>query len=440
MSEAENELWRLGVPAKTRHNEVAPAQFELAPIFEDLNLAVDHNMLTMEILRQTADRHGLVCLLHEKPFAGVNGSGKHTNWALSYGGRNLLDPGDDPRQNAIFLTVLAGVIKAVDSYSDLLRMTVAGAGNDHRLGANEAPPAIISIYLGRELTGILEQLGQGQDFSPVGGDSFSQVGVDLLPPLPKDSTDRNRTSPFAFTGQKFEFRAPGSSQSCAGPMTVLNTIVAEAFNELADKLENLDDFNAGLEKVLAETVQAHRRIIFNGDGYSDEWRQEALARGLNDAPDTMSALAALKEEKNLALLEKYGVYSRRELESRYEIFMEEYHRRVRIEGELSLEMARTMIKPAAVEYYALLAETRRAAGQGGVAAGLEALGHDLDDLGNLLDELDHGCRNLTEALPGLHEGIIEASAGLRAVVDRLEGLIPDQSWPLPKYREMLFIY
>ena len=281
MNDVEVELWKLGIPAKTRHNEVAPAQFELAPIFEEVNLACDHNMQIMEVLRQVADRHGLVCLLHEKPFAGVNGSGKHNNWSITYGHGNLLNPGKDPHQNAVFLTTLCAVIYAVDTHADLLRMTVAGAGNDHRLGANEAPPAIVSMYLGDQLMDVIEQLEQGVPKSSKQAGAM-RIGADMLPPLPRDATDRNRTSTFAFTGNKFEFRAPGSSQSCSEPNVVLNTIVAEAFDMIAEQLEKLDEknFHAGLQKILQKIVKEHKKVVFNGNGYTDEWIAEAERRGL----------------------------------------------------------------------------------------------------------------------------------------------------------------
>ena len=319
MTEVEQELWKLGIPAKTRHNEVAPAQFELAPVFEDVNLACDHNMLVMEILRQTAERHGLVCLLHEKPFAGVNGSGKHNNWSISYGGRNLLNPGNDPHQNAIFLTVLCAVIEAVDRHGDLLRAAVSGAGNDHRLGANEAPPAVISMYLGDQLSDVIDQLEKGAPRSSRHANTM-KIGVDTLPTLPRDATDRNRTSPFAFTGNKFEFRAPGSSQSCSGANLTLNVIVAEAFDRMADVLEKFgkENFNAALQKHLQSLVKAHKRIIFNGDGYTDEWLKEAAARGLPNARTTMESLRSLNDPANRALFEKYQVFSTRETESRFE--------------------------------------------------------------------------------------------------------------------------
>ncbi|WP_368506839.1 glutamine synthetase III [Victivallis sp. Marseille-Q1083] len=441
MSEVEVELWKLGIPAKTRHNEVAPAQFELAPMFEDVNLAVDHNMLVMEVLRQVADRHGLVCLLHEKPFAGINGSGKHNNWSLSYGRINLLNPGSDPHQNAIFLTVLCGIIKAVDEHSDLLRAAVTGAGNDHRLGANEAPPAIISMYLGDQLNDVIEQLEKGAATS-CRHPSAMRIGVDTLPSLPRDATDRNRTSPFAFTGNKFEFRAPGSSQCCAGAMMTLNTIVADAFDALAEQLEKLpaENFNVELQKVLSRVIREHKRIIFNGDNYTAEWREEAARRGLPNAPDTMAALKALTDEKNMAMFNQYGVFTRKELESRYEVFLEEYHRRIRIEGEIALEIARSMIMPAAVGDLEKNMKTFQAASAAGIPFGTAALKSNIEALGRGVDELSEQCEALATALKGCHEEILAAMSNLRQTVDALEKVVADEVWPLPKYREMLFVY
>ncbi len=441
MNEVEKELWKLGIPAKTRHNEVAPAQFELAPMFEELNLAVDHNMLVMEVLRQVADRNGLVCLLHEKPFAGINGSGKHNNWAVAYGNHNLLNPGNDPHQNAIFLTLLTAIIAAVDTHGDLLRATVTGAGNDHRLGANEAPPAIISMYLGDQLSDVIDQLENGAPTSSRQPGAM-RIGVDTLPPLPRDATDRNRTSPFAFTGNKFEFRAPGSSQSCAAPNTVLNTIVAEAVDNLCDELEKLPaaDFNTGLQKLLQKTIRAHKRIIFNGDGYTDAWKQEAARRGLPNAATTMEAIRCLTAPANVAMFEKYGVFNARELESRYEIFLEEYHRKIKIEGEIALEMAASMILPVAAAEYGRAARSLSAAKEAGLTAGIEGLTRTAQELGDSLDELNGKIAALKKALGGCHEEIIAAMTDLRTTVDRLERQVADECWPLPKYREMLFVY
>ena len=441
MSDVEKELWRLGIPAKTRHNEVAPAQFELAPLFEDVNLAVDHNMLVMEILRQQANRHGLVCLLQEKPFAGVNGSGKHNNWSISYGEKNLLDPGNDPQQNAIFLTVLTAIIEAVDKHSDLLRNSVASAGNDHRLGANEAPPAIISIFLGDQLNEVIENIINGSSGCGRRDDTL-KIGVDTLPILPRDATDRNRTSPFAFTGNKFEFRAPGSAQSCAGPMMTLNTIVAEAFDSLAEELSSFapETFLSQLQETLKRRISEHKRIIFNGDNYSEEWVKEAEHRGLPNLKNTMTALHTLVNEKNLDLFEKYGVFSRRELESRFEIFLEEYHRRIRIEGRLSWEMAATIILPALRNEYKQTVSALSRALDAKQTIGTASLRKLADKLGDALDSIVTDLDTLETALTSCHEDILEAMSRLRTSVDAAETLVNDRSWPLPKYREMLFIY
>ena len=441
MTEVENELWKLGIPAKTRHNEVAPAQFELAPMFEEVNLACDHNMLIMEVLRQTADRYGFVCLLHEKPFAGINGSGKHNNWAVSYGKTNLLNPGSDPRQNAIFLTVLCAIIEAIDKHADLLRATVTGAGNDHRLGANEAPPAVISMYLGDQLADVIDQI-EHNEVKTSRKSSAMRIGVDTLPPLPKDATDRNRTSPFAFTGNKFEFRAPGSSQSCAGPNTVLNVIITEAFDRIASVLEKLPkkEFHDGLQKELCKIIRTHKRIIFNGDGYADNWLKEAAKRGLPNAKTTMDALRCLTAPANVKMFEKYHVYTKRELDSRYEVFLEDYHRRIHIEGEVALEIATSMIYPAVVQEYTKLAAAAAAGKAVGMKTGVKSVAASAAELGAKLDELSAKIEALRKALGGLHEEILAAMAALRVTVDSIEKNVSDESWPLPKYREMLFVY
>ena len=441
MRDLEYESLRLGIPVKTRHNEVAPAQFELAPLFEDVNLAIDHNMLVMEILRQQASKHGLVCLLHEKPFAGVNGSGKHNNWSISYGNKNLLDPGSDPQQNAIFLTVLTAIIEAVDKHSDLLRNSVASAGNDHRLGANEAPPAIISIFLGAQLNEVIENMINGSSGCGKRNDTL-KIGVDTLPVLPRDATDRNRTSPFAFTGNKFEFRAPGSAQSCAGPMMTLNTIVAEALDSLAEELSSFapETFLPQLQETLKRRISEHKRIIFNGDNYSEEWVKEAERRGLPNLKNTMTALHTLVNEKNVALFEKYGVFSRRELESRFEIFLEEYHRRIRIEGRLSWEMAATIILPALRNEYGQTVAALSRALEAKRTNGTAALQKLADKLGDALDSIVSDLDTLETALTSCHEDILAAMSRLRTSVDAAETLVNDRSWPLPKYREMLFIY
>ena len=452
MNDVERELWKLGIPVKTRHNEVAPAQFELAPQFEELNLASDHNMLVMDTLRNVAEKHGFKCLLHEKPFAGVNGSGKHNNWSVTYGGRNLLDPGSNPQENALFLTMLTAVIEAVDKHADLLRASVAGAGNDHRLGANEAPPAVISIYVGDQLAEVLDVIAgtTGATHKSAGA---LRVGVDTLPVIPKDATDRNRTSPFAFTGNKFEFRAPGSSVCCSGPMTVLNTIVAEAVDRIAGELEaagvagkakpgeHTAAFHDALQRILQTSLKAHKRVVFNGNGYEAEWPKEAERRGLPNAPDTPSALAALANSENAELFERYGVMTKRELESRHEIFLEEYTKKVRIEGMCARDIASEMIFPAAKAEYREAVEAFAKAESTGVSYGTAALKENLAELGNGLDALKANIAKLDDALGhGENAAIISSMQTLRTTVDALEKNVADSRWPLPKYRDMLFLY
>ena len=441
MTEVETQLWKLGIPAKTRHNEVAPAQFELAPIFEDLNLAVDLNMLIMEVLRRTAERNGMECLLHEKPFAGVNGSGKHCNWSIAYGGRNLLEPGTNPKENAIFLTVLLAVIRAIDLHADLLRASASGAGNDHRLGANEAPPAILSIFLGDELNAVMKAIETGTSWASRGRTKL-KIGVDTLPPLPRDTTDRNRTSPFAFTGNKFEFRAPGASQNCAQNQMVLNTIVAESLDALSDKLDAMPgDFNANLQKLLQRLIRAHKRVLFAGDGYSAAWQKEAAARGLPNLPDTEAAIATLKVPANQALFEKYGVLTKNEMDSRYEIALEDYERRVRIEGGVALEIARSMIRPVVADEFSKLATAISIAKKDGLKVGVTGLKALSLKLGAGLDDLHVKCERLDKALAkGGTKELLAAMGDLRRTVDALEYLVDDSRWPLPKYREMLFVY
>ena len=441
MNEVEDRLWKLGIPAKTRHNEVAPAQFELAPTFEDLNLAVDHNMLIMETLRQTAERNGLVCLLHEKPFEGVNGSGKHCNWSLAYGGRNLLNPGSNPKENAIFLTVLSAVIRAIDLHADLLRATTAGAGNDHRLGANEAPPAIISIFLGDELSAVMREIETGKA-EKKSGRAKLKIGVDTLPPLPADTTDRNRTSPFAFTGNKFEFRAPGSSQNCAMNQMVLNTIVAESMDAISDKIEAMPgDFNANLQTLLQRLIRKHKRVLFSGDGYSADWPKEAAKRGLPNLADTPAAIEPLRVPANQAIFEKYGVLTKTELASRYEIALEDYQRRIRIEGGVALEIARSMIRPVVADEFSKLATAISLAKKDGLKVGVTGLKALSLKLGAGLDDLHVKCEKLAKALArGTTADQLATMVDLRRTVDALEYLVDDGRWPLPKYREMLFIY
>ena len=442
MSEVDQDLWRLGIPAKTRHNEVAPAQFELAAQFEEQNLAIDHNMIIMETLRQVADRFGFVCLMHEKPFAGINGSGKHNNWSISANGKNLLDPGTDPHQNAIFLTVLCAVIQAVDRHADLLRLGVTSAGNDHRLGANEAPPAIVSIFLGEQLNDIIEQLEKGVPKSTKKG-GFMKIGADTLPELPRDATDRNRTSPFAFTGNKFEFRAVGSSMNCAGPNVVLNTIVAESIDEIASKLEKLSakDFNVGLQKLLQGIIKKHKRIIFNGDNYSADWVKEAEKRGLPNLRSTPDALKVFSVAANAALFAQYKVFSKIEWDSRHEVFEEMYAKVVKVESETALQIAQTMILPAAIEYQAQVASSIMALKEVGVTAGTAAQKAIAQKVGKLIEDASAAAEKLEKAVAAKKSAAcLTSMLDLRKAVDALELLVDDSLWPLPKYGELLFIY
>ena len=443
MTEVEHELWRLGIPAKTRHNEVAPAQFELAPIFEELNLSVDHNMIVMEVLRQVAERNGLVCLLHEKPFAGVNGSGKHNNWSISYGGRNLLEPGRDPQENGIFLTVLCAIIRAVDKHADLLRTTTCGAGNDHRLGANEAPPAIISIFLGDQLGEILDRIRQGTRGKARRPDQL-RVGVDTLPPLPRDATDRNRTSPFAFTGNKFEFRAPGSSQNCAPCAMFLNTIVAESFDFISEKLEAAPkgaDLGETVQGILQAILRRHDRVIFNGNGYSADWEREAARRGLPNFRTSLEGIEPYRSPANLALVEQYGIFTKNEMLARYEIAREIIVKRILIEGGIALEIARSMVYPVVLDHYRKTVGTLGKAKTARVEPGRKGTAALASRLGRGLDALEAGCAALEKAnTAGVPEKVLAAMATLRETVDALEHEVDDAAWPLPKYREMLFLY
>jgi glutamine synthetase len=444
MEDLDLELWRLGIPAKTRHNEVCPAQFELAPMFEKLNLAIDHNMMMMQVMQEVADRHDFACLLHEKPFAGVNGSGKHNNWAVTGpDGKNWLTPGDNPHENAKFLALLCALIKAVDTHSDLMRATAATAGNDHRLGANEAPPAIISIFLGEQLFDVIEQLEKGPAKSSKNGGHI-KVGVSTLPTLPRDATDRNRTSPFAFTGNKFEFRAVGSSQNCAGANVVLNTIVAESVDELCTQLESDlaagKDFNESLQAILCKIIKEHKRILFNGDNYTEAWREEAERRGLPNLHNTMEAIPALVSDKALALFTKYGVLSERELESRFEVYKEEYESRIAIEGGCCLSMAKTMILPAVIGYQTALADSVQAIES--VTGGKAAANREL--LGAVCAQADAmlaGIKELEAALEAEDSAATLASMlSVRGPVDELEGLVPSNEWPLPSYAQMMFMF
>lgn len=442
MTEVDEELWRLGIPAKTRHNEVAPAQFEIASVFEELNLASDHNMMTMEVLRQVADRHDFVCLLHEKPFAGVNGSGKHNNWSPGTKCRNLLNPGKDPRQNALFLTTLCAIIMGVDRHGDLLRAATAGPGNRLRLGANEAPPAIISMYLGDHLAAIIDELESGEPSSAHRGGTM-KIGVDTLPPLPLDTTDRNRTSPFAYTGNKFEFRAPGSSQSCAGPNVVLNTITAEALDEILDQVENVppEKFNEVLQQTLRDVIRKHKRIIFNGDNYTAEWIVEAERRGLPHLREVPEALAVFNRPDTIAMFEKYGVFCAAELHSRYEVYLDEYVAKLRIEGELSNTIARTLIFPAVTQHLQRMADTVNRMTSAGITYGVDGIRNAAEGVAKNLEAMLRASSELESAnQSGTAERIIPAMDELRKCVDLLEKQLSDDLWPLPKYREILFIY
>jgi glutamine synthetase len=438
MYEVDRELFKLGIPTKTRHNEVAPGQFEIAPVYESANVAADHQQMIMTVLKRVADRHGLVCLLAEKPFAGINGSGKHVNWSMGNSTqKNLLDPGDTPHENAQFLVFCAAVIRAVSKYAPLLRAVVASAGNDHRLGANEAPPAIISIFLGEQLADVFEQIKAG------GATTSKQrgvlnIGVDTLPELPKDAGDRNRTSPFAFTGNRFEFRAVGSNQSIAGPLAALNTIVTESLDYIATKLEAADDLNAGIQMLLKEIIDEHGHIIFNGNGYSEEWHQEAAERGLPNLKTTPDALPAITYPEVVEVFEKYGVLSEQELHSRQEIYAEQYCAALNVEANLTKEIGRTVIFPVALAYAKQLADS--AAVLGGVGSAMVTkVKTQLVELENSLDALEVAHANAGSDPRVWLDTVLPPMAKARAAVDALEALVPDQDWPLPTYQEMLFI-
>jgi glutamine synthetase len=446
MLDAERELAKLGVPIKTRHNEVAPAQYEVAPIFENSNVGSDHQQLVMQILQNVARRYGLVCLLHEKPFAGVNGSGKHNNWSMGTDtGVNLLEPGETPHENLQFLFFCTAVIQAVDDHQQLLRASVANAGQDHRLGANEAPPAIISIFLGAELEKIFDAIesGSGDAATP---QTYLELGASVLPALPMHGGDRNRTSPFAFTGNKFEFRALGSSMSLALPNTVLNTIVAQAIDELADKLEQATEGGASLEDailgVVKEAYSGHKRIIFDGDNYSGDWHAEAEARGLANLRQTPDALPWLIEPSTVEVFSRYDVLSERELESRFEVFLEQYTTTINIEGETAAAIARTMLLPAAVKWLAQLESTD---GGTGVARLREEISGLVDEFVETIFALEAANRahpdtgDVLEEAEYVQGAVIDAMNAVRAVADRLEKVVPDDLWPLPKYSEVLFI-
>ena len=450
MKELDEELWKLGVPAKTKHNEVAPCQHELAPIFDTTNVAIDHNLLTMELMKKIAPKYGLVCLQHEKPFEGVNGSGKHNNWSMSTSHENLLDPGDTPMENLQFLVFLAAVIKAVDEYADLLRTSVATPGNDHRLGANEAPPAIISIFVGEELEAVIDAIASDSPYAgPV--KMKMDLGVDVLPKFSKDTTDRNRTSPFAFTGNKFEFRMPGSAENLSDCNTILNTAVAKELKGYADELEGAEDFTSAAIALIKRTIRDHRRVIFNGNGYSAEWEAEAAKRGLPNKKNTPAALPALVAEKNIKLMEDFGVLTKVEMESRYEVEMEHYAKIINIEALTMLEMARKQLLPAVNAYMSEVANT--AASKLAVSEAISVrsetktltkLSDDADAMSDAIDTLQQvvdaaeALTSESEKAVAFHDTVIPAMDALRAAADAAETICGEDYWPLPSYSKMLY--
>ncbi len=450
MEDLDNQLWELGIPAKTKHNEVAPCQHELAPIFDTTNIAVDHNLLTMEMMKKVAEKHGLVCLLAEKPFEGVNGSGKHNNWSMTANGVNLLDPGDTPMENLQFLIFMAAVIKAVDQYQDLLRAAVASPGNDHRLGANEAPPAIISMFVGDDLAAVLDAISNDAEYADPGRQRID-LGVDVLPKFKKDNTDRNRTSPFAFTGNKFEFRMPGSSMNLADANTVLNTAVAKELKGYADELERADDFEKALVALVKRTLHDHKRIIFNGNGYSDEWEVEAEKRGLFNLKTTVDAAPAMTSEKNIALFEEMGVLSRVEVMSRYEVIIEHYAKVLHIEAMTMLEMANKQLIPAATAYMSDVAgaaaakmavsEKLSCKAENKVLEKLSAATDAMSDAVDALDAAVESAESETDSLEkakAYRDKVLPAMADLRTNADAAEVVCGEDYWPLPSYSKMLY--
>lgn len=451
MEDLNETLWKYGILSKTEHNEVAPAQHEMAPIFSTTNIAVDQNQLTMEVMRKVAKRHGLECLLHEKPFAGLNGSGKHNNWSMSTNeGENLLEPGKTPESNAQFLLFLTAILKSVDENQDLLRISVASAGNDHRLGANEAPPAIISVYLGDELHNVLESIVEGKSYS-ADKKSKMTIGVDVLPPIPKDSTDRNRTSPFAFTGNKFEFRSAGSSVSLAGPNTTLNAIVAETLKVFADELEGAKDFEKSLNTLIEREVKAHWRIVFNGNGYDESWKKEAAKRGLLELRTTPDAVAHYLDEKNVKLFTNTGVYTKEEMESHYEIKLEKYAQLLNIEVETMLEMINKDILPAAYKYIAAVSRTvvslravvpsAKAAAESALLTKLDALTGDLAAKTESLAKIHLAAKasgDVMAVAKAYADKVIPAMAEARAVADEIEPLLGEEYKPFPCYEDLLY--
>lgn len=449
MNELDLELWKLGITSKTRHNEVAPAQFEMAPIFTTTNIATDHNQLVMDTMRKVALRHNLVCLLHEKPFAGINGSGKHNNWSLSTDdGINLLDPGSTPHENEIFLIFLAALIKTVDENAELLRASAANAGNDHRLGANEAPPAIISIFMGTELTDILMKLGKGEAASSKAQD-YLRVGVDTLPPLPKDNTDRNRTSPFAFTGNKFEFRMVGSSASISGPNIVLNTIAADTLSDFADRLEKAGDKNKEAAAIIKESISQHGRIIFNGNGYSEDWVKEAEKRGLPNIKSTVAALEHIVSAKTIKIFTKMGVLSEKELHSRYDIYLEQYSKQINIEALTAIDMVHKQFLPAGIMYATELGASIERVEKAGASASvqkdiLKKVSAQLDSIYKAVAVVEKATAEAQgESSPSkqaalYRDKVFSANLTLRHEVDALEQIMPADLWPIPSYADMLF--
>ncbi len=449
MQDLNRELWKMGITSKTQHNEVAPAQYEMAPIFSTTNIATDHNQLVMETMQKVAFRHDLVCLLHEKPYAGINGSGKHNNWSLSTDdGVNLLDPGNTPSENVQFLLFLSALIKAVDTHADILRATCATAGNDHRLGANEAPPAIVSIFMGEELTDILEKISKGEKVSTKGA-QYVNVGVDTLPMIPKDNTDRNRTSPFAFTGNKFEFRMVGSAQSIAGPNVALNTIAAQALDEIAARLEKAKDKNGEAAAIIKDIYRKHGKVIFNGNNYSEEWVREAKTRGLPNVGNSVDAMKAFVTEKAYKLFEDYGIFSRKELHSRYEIYVEHYAKQINIEALAAIDMAAKQFIPAAVEYATFLSDSigsfKALSVEAPVQEGLlKKLALRLASAYKTLAKLEAAvakaqpvCDTVKKAA-GYRDGVVPLMQALRADIDALEMIVPTDMWPVPTYTDLLF--
>jgi glutamine synthetase len=451
MDDLDTELWKLGILAKTKHNEVAPAQHELAPIFTSTNMATDHNQLTMELMKKVAERHGLVCLLHEKPFEGINGSGKHNNWSLSTDlGENLLEPGKNPEDNIQFITFLCAIIKAVDEYQDLLRISVANAGNDHRLGANEAPPAIVSMFLGDHLTDVLESIANSSVYASKKAIKM-ELGVDIIPKFAKDTTDRNRTSPFAFTGNKFEFRMLGSTFSVSGPNIILNTIAAEALNQFADTLESASDFKSALDDLIKSTIEKHKRIVFNGNNYSDEWVEEASKRGLLNLKTTVDALPHFVDDKNVALFEKHNIFTKAEIDSRYEILLEEYSKVLNIEALTTVDMIRRQILPSVTTFMKELSDTIISKKSVGLSTSCDMekgtltqvstfankLYEEVEKLNTLLTKADER-KDAYENASFYKSQVIPVMDATRAACDSLEVLVGENYWPIPTYSDLIF--